>query len=224
MRSIMGLFSRSPFGPLTEHTERVREAVRLVRPLFEAFTAGDWDRTAEINEQISKVEHKADLLKNDIRDHLPRSIFLPVDRSDVLLLLKEQDRLADRAEDLGVLLNMRRTPTPEGMKEETLALVDAVVLAAEKWFDTALEIPMLQEASFAGPEVVKVMDRIKEVSDLEWEADKRSATVSRTLFQYEGEIGAISIMLWMSIIRVLAQIADHAENSADLLRLMLARR
>src|SRR5690606_17273167 len=124
-------------------------AVRLVRPLIEAFTAGDWDRAAEINEQISKIEHKADLLKNDIRDHLPRSIFLPVDRSDVLLLLKEQDRLADRAEDLGVLVNMRRTPTPDGMKEETLALVDAAVLAAEKCFDPALEIPMLQESSFA---------------------------------------------------------------------------
>lgn len=224
MRSIFGLFGRSPFGPLTEHTERVREAVRLVRPLFEAFTAGDWDRAAEINEQISKIEHKADLLKNDIRDHLPRSIFLPVDRSDVLLLLKEQDRLADRAEDLGVLVNMRRTPTPEGMKEGTLALVDAVVAAAERWFDTALDIPLLQEASFTGPEVVKVMDRIKEVSDLEWEADKRLATLSRTLFQYEGEIGAVSIMLWTNIIRVLSQIADHAENSADLLRLMLARR
>jgi predicted phosphate transport protein (TIGR00153 family) len=85
----------------------VRETVALVEPLFEAFLAGDGAATRRLYEQISKLEHRADNIKNDIREHLPKSLLMPVDRGDVLLFLKEQDRLADRAEDLGVLLTMR---------------------------------------------------------------------------------------------------------------------
>lgn len=224
MRSILGLFAKSPFGPLVQHTERVHETVSLIRPLFEAFTAEDWDRTEQIYRQIEELEHKADLVKNDIRDHLPKSLFLPVDRGDVLKFLKEQDRIADDAEDLGVLLTMRRTPTPEGIKEGIFDLVDAVVRASDAWYEVARELPTLQEASFTGPEVERILELINEVSELEREADVHQAEVTKQLFDYEAEIGAVSVMMWFNIVRVLGYIANHAENTADLLRLMLARR
>lgn len=224
MRSILGLFAKSPFGPLAEHTQRVHNTVVLIRPLFDAFIAGDWTRTQEIYERISRLEHDADVIKNDIRDHLPKSLFLPVDRGDVLLFLREQDRLADSAEDLGVLLTMRRTPTPEPMKRVVLDFVDSVVRTSEAWYEAAAELPTLQEASFAGAQVEKMMERIKRVSDLEWEADQRQATASKALFEHEQEIGAVSVMLWMNILRVLGSVANYAENAADLLRLMMARR
>nr|PZN91225.1 MAG: TIGR00153 family protein [bacterium] len=224
VRSILGLFAKSPFGPLAEHTQRVHDTVVLIRPMMEAFLEGDWTRTQEIYERISRLEHDADVIKNDIRDHLPKSLFLPVDRGDVLLFLREQDRVADAAEDLGVLLTMRRTPTPPAMKRVVLDLVDSVIRTSEAWFEAAAELPTLQEASFAGAEVDKMMERIKRVSDLEWEADQRQATASKVLFEHEEEIGAVSVMMWMNILRVLGAVANHAENSADMLRLMMARR
>ncbi|HEY8468415.1 MAG TPA: TIGR00153 family protein [Longimicrobiales bacterium] len=224
VRSILGLFAKSPFGPLAEHAHRVHETVVLIRPLMEAFIEGDWSRTQELYERISRLEHDADVMKNDIRDHLPKSLFLPVDRGDVLLFLREQDRVADSAEDLGVLLTMRRTPTPPQMKRAILDFVDSVVRTIEAWYEAATALPMLQEASFTGPEVDKMMERIKRVSDLEWEADQRQATASKALFEHEQEIGAVSVMLWMNIFRVLGLVANHAENAADLVRLMIARR
>ena len=65
MRSILGLFAKSPFGPLVQHTERVHETVSLIRPLFEAFTAEDWDRTEQIYRQIEE-------LPAVLRRHVPR--------------------------------------------------------------------------------------------------------------------------------------------------------
>ena len=224
MRSIFELFGKSPFRPLAEHTERVREAVVLIQPLFEAFVAGDWEKTEEIYRTISKLEHKADVIKNDIRDHLPKSLFMPVDRGDVLLFLKQQDRIADVAEDLGVLLTMRPTPTPEAIREGVMELVAAVLRAAELWFETARELPVLQEVSFSGPEVDRMMERIKQISDLEWEADKLQAEISKEIFRHEEELGAVSVMFWANILRVLGAVANYAESTADHLRLMLAKR
>ena len=224
MRPIVALFGKSPFGPLAQHAEQVRATVELVRPLVEAFVAGDRGRTSELYERISKLEHKADNIKNDIRDHLPKSLLMPVDRGDVLTFLKEQDRIADRAEDLGVLLNMRDTRVHEAMAPPVNALVEAALACANAWFDVATSLTTLEGASFIGPEVDRIMDRIRAISNLEWEADKKQAEATRVMFEHEQEIGAISVMMWMHIFRVLGSIADHAENTADLLRVMLAKR
>lgn len=224
MRTIVGLFGRSPFGPLAEHTERVHDTVMLIRPLFEAFLAGDRDRTQDIYEQICRLEQEADTIKNEIRDHLPKSLFLPVNRADVLMFLKEQDALADGAEDLGVIMTMRRTPVPEEMAEPILAFVDQVIRTSEVWYETVKELPALQEASFTGPEVGQTIASIIRVSDLEREADEQQAGVTKMLFARETELGAVSVFFWMNIFKTLGSVANHAENSADLLRLMLARR
>ena len=224
MRSIAGLFGRSPFRPLAKHTERVHDTILLVRPLMEAFMEGNWSRSEELYEQISKLEHKADVVKMDIRDHLPSSLFMPIDRGDILTFLKEQDSIADAAEDVAVLVTMRQTPTPASMKKGVLELVDRVLLVGQTWFETAHELPLLEEASFTGPEVENVLARIQKISDLEWEADKQQAEMSRELIRSEEEVGAVSVMFWMNILRELGTIANKAENTADLLRLMLAKR
>lgn len=224
MRSFFGLFGRSPFGPLTQHTERVHETVVLIRPLLEAFMDGDWQRTEEVYAKIRELEHRADLIKNDIRDHLPRSLFMPVDRGDVLQFLRMQDRIADSAEDIGVLLTMRRTPTPDALRAGVLTLVDSVIETSETWFKASHELLTLQEASFTGPEVEKMIGLINQVRELERKADEYQATVTKQLFDFEEEIGPLSVMLWMNIFRVLGLVANYAESTADLLRLMLAKR
>lgn len=224
MRPIVALFGKSPFGSLAQHAEQVRATVELTTPLVEAFVAGDRKAALDLYERISKLEHKADIVKNDIRDHLPKSLMMPVDRGDVLMFLKEQDSIADRAEDVGVLVTMRDTGAPEAMHPPVLALVAAVNEAAQAWFKVASEMPSLEGASFAGPEVDRMMDQIRRISNLEWEADKRQAEATRVMFDHEPEIGAVSVVLWMNIFRALGNIADHAENTADMLRVMLAKR
>jgi uncharacterized protein len=224
MHPIMSLFGRSPFGPLAQHAAQAREAVDLLRPLFASFLDRDRATTREIYERISKFEHKADVIKNDIRDHLPKSLLMPVDRGDVLLFLKEQDRLADRAEDLGVLLTMRDTPAPTALRPAVESLLEAVLATADAWFGVAAELPRLEGASFGGPEATRVQEQIRHISNLEWEADKRQAESGVVLFGMEDEIGAVSVVVWMRIFRILGELANAAENTADLLRLMLGRR
>lgn len=224
MRAIVGLFARSPFRPLLEHTERVHQTVELLPPLFTAFTSARWDEVQEVYERISRLEHKADVVKNDIRDHLPNSLFLPVDRGDVLMFLKEQDAIADRVEDVAVLLTMRRTPTPDVLQDPLRGFIEQVVRTSELWYETARELPTLQEAGFAGPEVERTMERVRAISDYEWEADKLQAATTRVVLDCEDDLGAVSVMFWMRILSTLGDVANRAENTADRLRLMLARR
>lgn len=223
MRTFIELFARSPFSPLTKHAEKVREVVGEVRPLMDAMMEEDWQSAGEHYERISRLEHQADDIKQEIRDHLPRSLFLPVDRGDLLKFLKEQDAIADSVEDLAVLVTMRETRGPEALKVRARELVDGVVKAAETWFSIASQLPDLQESSFTGPEVRKVLELIDAVHQQEWQTDRMQASLGRSTIRFEEDLGAVSVMFWMRIASKLGDVANHAENAADLLRMMLAK-
>lgn len=223
MRTIFELFAKSPFEPLTRHAEQVHEVTGQVPALVEAFLTEDWEQVREIHERISRLEHKADEIKHEIRDHLPKSVFLPVDRGDLLRFLKEQDAIADAAEDLAVILSMRETTGPEALKPKLREFMRLILEALDTWFEVASALPGLQEASFTGPEVKRVQDAIKELSTQEWEADKVQASLARAIVKHEEELGAVSMLFWMRVSGKLGDMANHAENTADLLRLMLAR-
>lgn len=223
MRTFFELFARSPFAPLLKHGEKVHEVVQELQPLFDAFISGDREGVADGHERISHLEHEADQLKREIRDNLPRSLFLPVDRGDLLKFLKEQDAIADAVEDVAVLMNMRATPTPAEMRPRVQALVEQTLRTGQTWFEIVGLLPELQESSFTGPEVKKVLELIDRVHAEEWEADLRQAALGRATVKYEEELGAVSVLFWMRIASKLGEVANRAENAGDLLRLMLAR-
>ena len=223
MRTLADLFGKSPFGPLVEHGAKVRETVRLVPPLFTALAAGDQEQVQALAEKISTAEHEADLIKERLRNHLPRSLFLPVNRGDMLAFLKEQDGIADEAEDISVLLTMRTMEVPPGMAEELQKLVEQVVGSCELCLDCTEAFRTLMESSFSGKELDKVLETIGVVGRKEWEADRMQFAMAKMFLAREKEMEPMPLWLWIRIIRELGALADHAQNAADLLRLMISK-
>ncbi len=73
MRTFLNLFGRSPFTPLQTHMGKVRECVLKIPALFQALNEEQYDLLPSLAEEISRLEHEADLVKNDIRNHLPKA-------------------------------------------------------------------------------------------------------------------------------------------------------
>jgi predicted phosphate transport protein (TIGR00153 family) len=221
MSIISKLFGKSPFEPLYQHMVKVKECVDLVRPLMDAVLQGETKKVKEIAKKIFKAEHYADMVKKDIRSHLPKSIFLPVARGDLLRFLKEQDNIADSAEDLAVLLTLRKTTVPEEMKEDLKDFVNKVLDTYEMAMIVSSEIKILAETSFGGAEAHKVTELIEQVKVKEWEADKAQMNTAKKLFSIEEKLDPVSVVMWMKILKELGTLANHAENAGDQMRVML---
>jgi predicted phosphate transport protein (TIGR00153 family) len=221
MSIISKLFGKSPFEPLYQHMMKVKECVDLVRPLMDAFLNGEEKKLKEMAAKIFKAEHDADMVKKDIRNNLPKSIFLPVARGDLLSFLKEQDSIADSAEDLAVLLTMRKTAVPEELKPELKDFVEKVLETYEVAMTVSSEIKVLAETSFGGVEAHKVMDLIEKLKLKEWEADKAQMEAAKKMFSIEKKLDPVSVMMWMHIFNELGTLANHAENAGDRMRMML---
>jgi len=221
MSIISKLFGKSPFEPLYQHMCKVKKCVDLIQPLMQAFIDENFEEVTKITKKIFKAEHEADLMKKEIRINLPKGIFLPVARGDILRFLKEQDNIADATEDLAALLAMRRMKVPAELKEAIHNLVDDVLEAFDLTMKVSSEIKILAETSFGGAEAHKVMEMIEKIKTKEWEADKAQMQAAQKMFSLEDQLDPVSVMMWMNIFRELGNLANHAENTGDQLRIML---
>ena len=223
MRSLSGLFGRSPFQSLVDHARKVHECVALIRPIAEGILAGDQQRLRDLQHQMSKTEYEADLLKDRVRQHLPHRYFLPVGREDVARFLAQMDRIADDAEDFAVVATLRPIQMPTDLHQDFLALVDKVIQLSESLLNVAEHLAELQKEAFVGPEADDVLMKIQQVCEMEWESDKLSRTLARHFYGML-DLDAITIMILEKLSRALSGIADHTENVGKNLRLMISRK
>ena len=223
MRSIAKLFGRPPFGPLQEHMRKVRECCEKIPGLFEVVKEGDFERLRELQREISRLEWEADEIKNDVREHLPRSIFMPVDRADILDVLSAQDAVSDCAEDVADLLTLRPLPFLESFNPEFEVFLDQVMICCRMGANITEEMDKLVEASFGGPEAAKVLKMVNELCEEEYKSDRLHRAFIRKLFTIEDQTDPISVMMWYQVSEKVANLANYSERMANRVRLLLAK-
>ncbi|MCK4660001.1 MAG: TIGR00153 family protein [Phycisphaerae bacterium] len=222
MSDMRGLFKISPFEPLREHLAKAMECVAMVKPMFEALREGDHEKIEALANEVFKAEHQADIIKNEIRQTIPRTFFLPVFRGDLLGYLKLQDDLADSAEDIAVLLTIKRLRWPLPLDEAIFSYINKVLCVCSKTKALSDHLPVLVEQNFDTREVDRAIEKIKAIEKAEWEADRLGHTLAKALFAEEDNIKTTDILLWSKVFGELGQLANHAENIGDRLRRMLA--
>ena len=223
MSIIQDMFSGSPFGPLVEHTKKVHECVEMVRPLMEALAHENYLEIHNLQDKVSKLEYEADLLKQKIRSRLPRRFFLPVDKSELDSFLRCQDKIADRVEDLAVILTIRNTVIHPELIDGFFGFVDQIFQVTGSLLSAAVELNNLAEVSFGGAEAKVVLDIIDTLGEEEWKADRMARTLSKSLYRLEGDIDPTTIIFHEKILLALGSIANEAENAGDMLRMMIVK-
>lgn len=216
------LFGRSPIKPMQEHMAVAIKAAGQLVGFFEAVTAGDWARASEIQQQVVKFEHEADEIKKQLRLHLPKSLFLPVPRTDLLELLTMQDRIPNRAKDIAGIIMGRKMTIPASMKEQMNEFVRASVAAAEQALTAINELDELLETGFSGRELTVVENMIKELDILEEKADQLEIGVRTSLFALEAQLPPVDVMFLYNIIDWVGDIANRAHDVGGRLQLLLA--
>ncbi|MCB0283399.1 MAG: TIGR00153 family protein [Calditrichaeota bacterium] len=214
MSIIENLFSRSPFTPLQTHMEKVAACVKKLNDLYTAFQKKDYDLVAEIGEEISELEHSADLTKNDIRGNLPRGMFLAINRADLLQILSLQDSIADKAEDIGVLMTLKKLDPIKELKTDLKDFLDKNMETVDSVHKIIQELDQLLQSTFSGVESKKVRQMVNDVAFMEHEADIMQRDILRKLYSMEKTLSYASFNLWINIIKTMASLGNLSEKLA----------
>jgi hypothetical protein len=214
---------KSPFDQLLEHMGKVRECINLLGEGLIRYYNGDYKGFPELTEKISSIEHEADIIKGNLRNHLPNSLFMPVDKGKFLWALREQDAILDHAENLMQMLDMRHTKIPKELQNifiDHAQMVMKTVIAME---DAVESIRDLVETSFVQREREQTKQFIHKVHDFEWQADQKKYDMTKGIYKLEKKLDPMDVYHLLKIADWVDDIADHAENVADWLRSMIAR-
>ena len=217
------LFGQSPFTALQDHMRVVVECAREVQPLIEALAAGDQEQVIQLKDRIFEREAEADRIKHELRAHLPKSLFMPVDRRDLLEVLLLQDTIANVAQDIAGLLIERKMSIPDFLRDPLIELTARCVDTVEHAAKVIEELDELLAIGFRGREVDSVDQMLKELNLIEDETDELGIALARALFDHEDELKPVSVMMWYQIIEWIGDLADYAEKVGDHLRLLIAK-
>jgi uncharacterized protein len=219
---LANIFGSSPVMPLEQHVDIAYRCTRELVGFFEAAIAGHWDEAKAIRDTIEELEHEADDLKKEIRLHLPKSLFMPVPREDLLELLLVQDKMANRTKDVSGLVLGRKMQIPPEIADKFLQFVRRCVDAAKQARKSVRELDELFTAGFRGAEVSLVSSMIEDLDKIETDTDDLQAELRAELYAVESNLQPVNVMFLYRVIELTGEIADMAERVGRRLELLLS--
>lgn len=213
---------KSPFDGLFAHAAKVAEAVRVLEPGCTEYANGRFGAFTSVVRQLRDLEHQADLIRAQVRAHLPRHLFMSVARDQFEALLGEQDDILDAVADLVERMEVRPTPIPEDLKERFLGLV-SVVLETVTAYEKAVEVfADVLATGFGGSARDEAKNLVKQVHLRESEGDVARMEFLREVYAREDRLKPLDVVHLALFADLLDNVADAAETAAERLRTLVA--
>jgi hypothetical protein len=221
--AIANLFGKSPIKPIQQHFKLTTECAGKLIPFFDSAIAGDWDRAGELREEISILEERADGLKKQMRLQIHKSLFLSMPRSDLLELIRVQDKVTNQVKDIvGIMLGRKiMIPGPlVGPMKEYLTTTVSVINQTSQAID---ELDELAESGFGSRAAKLIENLVAEIDDLEHQTDVQQVALRSQLFALEAELAPIDAMFLYKTIENIGVLADRAETVGGLIHILVSR-
>lgn len=217
------IFGSSPVRPMQHHMEKVIKCVSELKAFITAANGADWEQAREIQGRIRQYENEADDIKKEIRLNLPKGIFMPFSRVDLLEMLRIQDLVANRAKDIAGLMLGRQMEIPAALAPDIIRFVERSIDAACQAQNAINELDELIETGFRGAEVDLVQSMIKKLDKIETETDAQQVKLRAALFELEDSLEPVKVMFLYQVIDWIGEVADLSQRVGSRLEYLLAR-
>ena len=139
-----------------------------------------------------KHEKEADELKREIRLTLPKGVFMPFSRGDLIELVNRQDKIANTAKDIAGRVFGRELQIPGQISEDFITYLQRCLDAIQQARKAINELDELLETGFKGREVDIVTKMISELEAIEDDTDSLQIKLRRNLLDLEQHINPVA--------------------------------
>ena len=217
------LFHKKPFKPMHMHMKNATKCVGLMPAAIDAFLRADKEALEDIRQTINQLEGDADKILEELQRRLPRSMFLRVNRHDLLDVLELQEAIADRTQDIINLMLDLPMDVPEEMHKPVQQLVERCVAATNVAENIVKSFVDLAETRFKGPDVERIQKLIHETVAIETDADSLGIDITHTIFAHRNSMDPVCTIFLYKLIHWIDDLADYAEKLAIRTRLLIVR-
>ena len=200
---------------IRQHLALVVSIVEDLETAIQAIMDGKRDKMREAVTRIAKNEEAADKLRRKIMDELSHGELSPIDREDLMKIVKGVDMVADWSHESARLLAViPMDEISEPIKQACNKMMEGVkkcVYALRKCINSMMENP--KEALNAADEVEREEENVDDLH-----RDSRKALLN------EREIRASVAVMLNELCEALEMISDWCEDTCDQVRIIMIRR
>lgn len=219
---IGALFGRSPIRPIEQHMSKSQQCVVLLGDLLTASMKQDWAQAAAHAKAIIEGEQDADEMKRDIQSHLPRSLFLPFARADLLELLRLQDQLANHSKSAARMIISRKMTIPDALQDCVGTYYTSTLEISGRTKQAIHELDELLETGFRGKEAELVDRMIGSLDELEKQCEANELALKARLFELESELPPVDVMFLYKLTDKLSEITGTSLRIGAQILLLMA--
>lgn len=221
MKSVVSdlLPQNTPLQLMIEHGDILEELSSILEDLvIEYFEHRD---IADLVSFISHKESAADTIKFNLRKILdnPR-IKVPFPKPTLLYAMHVQDDIIDMIEDIAKRMSMNYVDfvlEPE-VQQHFISLVRETRKIIDYLEEAIRELKYVMASSFSKRERKKEEKEIIKIEELESQIDRLTQKLGKWAFSKKHEFNPLDIIFFNELVIIFSQIADKAENLAELLR------
>jgi hypothetical protein len=221
--SFLSLLAESPFSGLQEHMEVDNKASEALKSFIKSAVESDWKTAKEHRETIVKLEHQADEIKNNIRNHLPKSLFMSVSRQDILDLVFTMDGIPNAAKDISGVMIGRKMVIPEHMSKRFIDCTNSAITATHQACDAIKKVNEMQRSGFGGKNSNQLHHLVAEIEQLEQENDELEISLRNELFKIEQDLPPVDVIFLYDIINKIGILADISQSLGHILIRLVAK-
>ncbi|RPJ83116.1 MAG: DUF47 family protein [Deltaproteobacteria bacterium] len=212
---------KSPFDEgLQEHTEKVKECAWAFQQAMESLISGNGLSFENHKQEVIRIKSESDAIKRRVRGHLPGLGFLSMNKYQLLMYLKEEDKILDAIDRiLGLLAGNSSMKIPDIMKKDIYLLVDTAIEPIEELSNLVAEsgkyLKSYSEKQRAG---------IKKCANLLRQKKQETTQIENSMIRktFALETDPVSIFLMAKLIESIGSISVHAEHAGDMMQAMLS--
>lgn len=213
----------SPLSGLLEHYDQIAKGMNLIDESMECYITGGSDAVCKdfsaLQSEVNAVEEHADTIKRYIRNHLPRSLFLPVEKHLFFSYTRMQDDILNSGQNSLQWLAIRPMAIPEDFQRQ-LVFYLAEVAKSVNTLKPALENTIAWLSGNA-LERSEVKAHFKAVRNQHREVTSMQRQLIRNV--YRSELDFKTVYQLIHFVEDLHEMSHCCEGCAELLRVMIAR-
>lgn len=200
---------------LSVYGEQVGLCVHAFEESFKSFCiTGDRVQLMEDAARVHQAESKADDIRCEIEVMMYSRALFPESRGDVLILLETADRVPDKAQRaIRAILNQVIT-IPESLHPKLFELADVCTRCVDAMLDAMSDI-------FTN--LLGATTHLGIIDELESHADRIEAHLIQDIFR-DSAIPEFDRLLLRDLVLTISGISDRAENVANRIRIIAAKR
>ncbi len=196
------------FDGFVKLSEYCCDAAKMLDEILKEFNA---DTLQEKMKHMHNLEHAADLEGHEITRRLAREFITPIEREDIVSLLREIDDITDCIED--VLLHMYMYNVKE-IREEALRFSNLILKGCEELKETFEEFKNFRKSK-------EIHKKIVHINKLEEDGDNLYTEAVRRL--HIKPDNAIEILTWTAAFDRLEKCCDAIEDAANVVESIIMK-